>query len=122
MLPKNRPLSELDILKFTKNLSCFRGVFMRNDLPTQSFDCECAVVNLDDVNGSGTHWVAYYKKNQYVYYFDSFGNLRPPLELINYLGSMTTIVYNYKKYQNYNTVICGHLCIQFLYHMEEKLN
>lgn len=115
-------MSELDILHFTKNLSCFRGVFMRDDLPTQSLDNECAIINLDDINGPGTHWVAYYKKGRYAYYFDSFGNLRPPLELINYLGSETKILYNYKKYQNYDTVICGHLCIRFLYNLENKMN
>lgn len=94
---------------------------MRNDLPTQCFNKECAVINLDDVHGPGTHWVAYYKKNKQAYYFDSFGNLQPPLELIHYLGSETKIFYNYKKYQNYDTVICGHLCIRFLYDMEDKL-
>lgn len=62
------------------------------------------------------------KKNRCAYYFDSFGNLRPPLELIDYLGSAVNIVYNYKKYQNYDTVICGHLCIRFLYDMENKFN
>lgn len=93
---------------------------MRNDLPLRSFDNECAVINLDDMNGPGTHWVAYYKKNGVAYYFDSFGNLRPPLELIKYLGSAIKIVYNYKKYQKYDTVICGHLCLHFLYDMENK--
>lgn len=121
MLPKNRPLSELDILRFTRKISCFRGVFMRDDLPAKCFDTECAIINLDDISGPGTHWVAYYKKNCSAYYFDSFGNLRPPLELIKYLGSKTKIVYNYEKYQNYDTVICGHLCIHFLYDMENKL-
>lgn len=95
---------------------------MRNGLPTQRFKNECAIINLDDINGPGTHWVAYYKKHRYAYYFDSFGNLRPPLELIDYLGSETKILYNYKKYQNYDTVICGHLSIRFLYDMECKLN
>lgn len=109
-------------MKFTKKLSCFRGVFMRDNLPTQKFEKECAIINLDDFNGPGTHWVAYYKKGQCVYYFDSFGNLQPPLELINYLGSENKILYNYKRYQNYDTVICGHLCIRFLYDMENKLN
>lgn len=95
---------------------------MRDSLPTKTLVNECAVINLDDFDGIGTHWVCYYKKKDYAYYFDSFGNLRPPLELISYLGSNTNILYNYKNYQNYNTVICGHLCIHFLYDMENKLN
>lgn len=122
MLPKNKPLSEIDILNFTRDLSSFRGVFMRNNLPKKCSHHECAVINLDDAQGPGTHWVAFYKKGQIVYYFDSFGNLQPPLELMKYLGSNSKILYNYKKYQNYNTVICGHLCLRFLYDMEKILN
>lgn len=94
---------------------------MRNALPTRSFIEECAIVNLDDINGPGTHWVAYHKKNSAAYYFDSFGNLQPPLELIKYLGSGTKILYNHKQYQSYNTVNCGHLCIKFLYDIVNKL-
>lgn len=94
---------------------------MRDRLPTSPRSTECGIINLDDFDGTGTHWVCYYKKKQSVYYFDSFGNLKPPLELINYLGSRVTILYNYKRYQSYDTVICGHLCIQFLYDMDNKI-
>lgn len=120
-LPKNRPLTELDIIEHSKDIPCFRGVFMRDNLPFKPFKKECAVINLDSSDGPGTHWVAYYKKNNYVYYFDSFGNLRPPQELIAYLGSASIIFYNYVKYQHYDTVICGHLCIQFLHDIENKI-
>lgn len=88
---------------------------MRNDLPARPLQYECAVINLDDFNGPGTHWVAYYKNKNSIYYFDSFGNLPPPSELIKYLGCDSKIYYNYKKYQDYGTVICGQLCIKFLY-------
>lgn len=86
---------------------------MRNSLPKKPLDQECGIVNLDDVNGIGTHWVAYYKKHNYKEYFDSFGNLQPPLEIANYLK--TPIEYNYKRKQKFNTYNCGHLCLQFLY-------
>lgn len=112
MLP-NRPLNELDLHKYTKHISHFRGVFMRDNLPKKPLKYECGIVNLDNSSGSGTHWVAYYKKNSIVKYFDSFGNLQPPVEIINYLGD--NIRYNYNSYQVYDTVICGHLCLKFLY-------
>lgn len=86
---------------------------MRDSLPKRPRKHECAVVNLDNSTGPGTHWVAYYKKDSNIEYFDSFGNLRPPIEIINYLGSK--IKYNHTVYQNYNTVNCGHLCLNFLY-------
>ena len=92
----------------------FRGVFMRDSLPKNGPHVrECAVVNLDDYQGSGTHWTAYKKQKDKTLYFDSFGNLRPPQELMHYLRN-TSIQYNYSKYQNFNTIICGHLCLKFL--------
>lgn len=94
---------------------------MKDNLPAKPLKKECAVVNLDNSDGPGTHWVAYFKINSNVYYFDSFGNLRPPQELIMYLGSKSIIFYNYTKYQHYDTVICGHLCIEFLYHIQNKI-
>lgn len=92
----------------------FRGVFMRNELPkTGPRRNEAAIVNLDDKSGIGTHWVAYRKTEADVNYFDSFGNLKPPKEIMNYLN-VDSVKYNYKKYQKYNTFTCGHLCLKFL--------
>lgn len=112
----NRALTNVDIAKYAKILKIphFRGVFMRNDLPKNGpYFQESAVINLDDKNNMGTHWVAYKKHGDNVIYFDSFGNLRPPLDLILYLG-VDGIKYNQEKYQDYNTYNCGHLCLQFL--------
>jgi len=76
---------------------------------------ESGIVNLDDAVGPGTHWVAYAKRNNHVIYFDSFGNLRPPKELVRYFGnSVTTIEYNRTSYQTYDQNICGQMCLQFL--------
>lgn len=92
----------------------FRGVFMRNDLPKSGpRKNESAIINLDDKDGPGTHWVAYKKRTDDVTYFDSFGDLQPPQDLIKYLN-VGSIKYNYVKYQDYNTIICGHLCLKFL--------
>lgn len=117
-LPNKRPLYDTDITQFCmKYLNNFRGVFMRNELPSRCNKIECGVINLDDTNGDGTHWCAYHKIDNICFYFDSFGNLKPPLEFIKYMGSESKIFYNYKQYQYYNTYNCGHLCLQFLYEM-----
>jgi len=61
----------------------FRGVFMHNALLTSGARRnENDIVNLDDATGPGTHWGAYAKRNNRVVYFNSFGNLRPPKELV----------------------------------------
>lgn len=59
---------------------------MRNSLPKKPFPKELAIVNLDDKNGKGTHWVAYKKYGHRVTYFNSFGDLKPPKELMKYFG------------------------------------
>lgn len=85
-------------------------------LPVKINENECGVVNLDSVFGRGTHWVCYIKRGFVVEYFDSFGNLCPPLELQKYFNSVYKVVikYNYFPKQKENTVNCGHLCLDFL--------
>jgi len=119
MLP-HRPLSNFELLKFVKylNIPNFRGVFMRNSLPKKIKKVESGIINLDNIDGDGTHWTAYVKKNKDINYFDSFGNLRPPKEVITYFfsdGSKNKVKYNYGNFQSYNSFICGHLCLKFLY-------
>lgn len=89
---------------------------MRDSLPnTTPWKNECMIVNHDSFVNDGTHWTCFAKQGPNVYYFDSFGKLPPPLELIKYWGSDCFILYNSERYQNFNTVNCGHLCLHFLY-------
>lgn len=122
----NRPLYDYEISDFVNKLKVpyFRGVFMRDTLPKKTKYNESAVVNLDSNKNNGTHWVAYKKRGNNVEYFDSFGNLKPPKELVNYFegGGVSSkgkpspikISYNREQYQKFNTTNCGHLCIKFL--------
>ena len=60
----HRALTDVDLLKFAESLKIphFRGVFMRNGLPEGGlYKNESAIVNLDDRNNTGTHWVAFNK-------------------------------------------------------------
>ena len=85
---------------------------MRDELPIKQRVNESAIVNLDTTAGPGTHWVCYRKIRDKVEYFDSFGNLRPPPEFIRYLGN--NIRYNYERKEGFDSVVCGHLCLEFL--------
>lgn len=87
---------------------------MRDNLPKSPLVNESAIVNLDSKFGHGTHWVCYKKIGTRVLYFDSFGDLRPPPELVRYLGPFAEIEYNYERKQSFDSVICGHLCLEFL--------
>lgn len=92
----------------------FRGVFMRDTLPKRPRKIECWILNHDSARSTGTHWTALVKLNNEAWYFDSFGNLLPPLEVKNYLSNKVKLMINYEKYQESNTVICGQLCLKFL--------
>lgn len=88
---------------------------MLDALPKKVFKNESAVINLDKTSGDGTHWVCFRKNGNKIAYFDSYGNLPPPLELVKYWGNKNVdIFYNYHRKQRllYN---CGHLCLKFLY-------
>lgn len=89
---------------------------MRDRLPKTIRKYERGIINLDSMEGLGTHWTAYKKLKGKVVYFDSFGNLRPPTEVLRYFTSKEPckIMYNYNMYQKFNTDICGHLCLKFL--------
>jgi hypothetical protein len=89
---------------------------MKDDLPKKVNKYETGIVNLDNTAGKGTHWVAYRKENSLVTYFDSYGDLRPPEELIKYFFSDggVNIQYNYNPYQR-NSYICGQLALNYLY-------
>ena len=63
----------------------FRGIFSRDSLPDKIYKKECGIINLDDIEGQGTHWVCYRNlEKNLVEYFDPFG-LIMPYEIRDYL-------------------------------------
>lgn len=96
---------------------------MRDNLPNiKPWKNECMVLNLDSIQNGGTHWTCFIKCDENVCYFDSFGKLAPPLELVDYLGSECNILYNSDNFQKFDTIVCGHLCLKFLYDFFYKAN
>lgn len=85
---------QLQQLATRMRIPYFRGVFMHITLSTEIHRNKSGILNLDNAEGSGTHWVAYAKREDRAIYFDSFGNLRLPKELKRYLEK-TYIEYNH---------------------------
>ena len=94
----NKPLSNLEIIDAAKNISLygFRGVFLRDTLPTKTKLNDCGILNLDSSSGDGTYWDMWFKKGKDNFFFDSYG-VQPPSELIAYLES--PIFYNGERVQ-----------------------
>ena len=112
MLP-NKPLSNFELEDAAKRLkiSSFRGVFLLDTLPKKPNTKECGIVNFDEIDGPGTHWVAWYKNSNTKIYFDSYG-VQPPIEVVKYLEK--PIHYNTDQLQPVGEVFCGHLCLYVL--------
>ena len=73
-------------------------------------------MNLNDISGNGMHWVAWSKRGNDTFHFDSFG-LPPPTELKNDLNK--GVFYPTKQIQPRQAVICGHLCLFVLKEMQK---
>ena len=76
---------------------------------------ECGIVNLDDIQGPGTHWVWYRNlDDNFVEYFDPFGLLMPQ-EIYHYLASSgKRLIYSQDELQNRDSVLCGYWCLYYL--------
>lgn len=111
---KNNSTTTLQLERMAKDIKNFRGVFVKNKLPKKPLWNECAIVNLDNDDGVGTHWVAYKKFGNNIIYFDSFVKLKPPEELVQYWGEDKIIKYNRDSFQTFDETNCGQWAIKFL--------
>ena len=84
----------------------FKGMFSRDNFKGTIKKPECAVINLNDSIGPGTHMVCYYNN----YYFDPFG-MPLPLEAEKYIEDSK---YNDIQCQDIKSVLCGYYCLYFL--------
>lgn len=113
-----------DIKCYAKKLKVkdFRGVFMRQLLPTDKPHYnECGILNLGDLESNGTHWTCYVKHGADILYFDSHGSAYPCSELVEYLNANDgSIRYNIDRIQEFDDPpICGHLCLEVLNRQSE---
>ena len=79
-------------------------------------------INLDDIQGPGTHWVCYRNLDSVVEYFDPFGLIMPSLALKYFNTSGKQIVYSIDEIQNRNTVFCGYWCLYYLIERQNGKN
>ena len=78
----------------------FRSIYSRDALPESIHKKECGIINLDDIEGQGTHWVCYRNlEKNLVEYLDPFG-LIMPYEIHGYLStSGKKIIYSQDEIQ-----------------------
>ena len=92
----------------------FNGVYSRNNL-SKTFKKGAYVINLDEYENTGTHWVALFVKPKYTVYFDSFGIEHIPKEINKFINN--DIKSNIFRIQAYDLIMCGYFCIEFINYM-----
>ena len=80
------PLTDIEISEYYKNKPRFNGVYSRNNLPNK-IKKGAYVINLDEYENTGTHWIALFVKPKYMVYFDSFGIEHIPKEINKFIRS-----------------------------------
>ena len=108
MLP--HPLTNFEIQKY-ENEPKFNGVYSRNNLSKINDGVD--IVNLDEYESIGTHWIALYVNNNNVTYFDSFGVEHIPKEIKKFIGNKN-IIRNIYRVQAYDSIIYRFFCIGFI--------
>ena len=107
---KFEPISNIDIIEWLKyfKVKNFNGVYSRDNIG--KYKTGFYILNMDDVEGGGTHWVAMNVRSNIIDYFDSFG--MPPLKEI--VDKKFKYQYNNIQYQSNNSVLCGYWAIYFI--------
>ena len=117
------PLTNIEISEYYKNEPIFNGVYSRNNLP-KTIKKGAYVINLDEYENTGTHWVSLFVKPKYTtgssslertVYFDSFGVEHIPKEINKFIRSKelssavnNDVKSNIFRIQAYDSIMCGY--------------
>ena len=115
------PLTNIEIGEYYANEPRFNGAYSRNNLPNKTKK-GAYIINLDEYENTGTHWVALFVKPKYMtessssertVYFDSFGIEHIPKEINKFIGN-SDMKSNIFRVQAYDSIMCGYFCIEFI--------
>ena len=114
------PLTNIEMNEYYKNEPRFNGVYSRYNLPNK-IKKGPYIINLDEYENTGTHWVSLFVKTKYTVYFDSFGVEHIPKEINKFIRSKelgyavrNEIKSNIFRIQAYDPIMCGYFCIEFI--------
>ena len=105
------PLTNFEIQKYYQYESKHNGVYSRNNL------CKIKgglyIINLDEYESIGAHWIAFYVNDNNIIYFDSFGVEHIPKEIKKFIENKNSIT-NIYRIQAYDSIMCRYFCTGFI--------
>jgi hypothetical protein len=117
-IDKLTTLSNSDLISICIKLKIkLVGVYMKDELQNSDLKQGCYIINLQNHDENGSHWTAFIKDKNDIYYYDSFGVV-PPQNLYDiFIIDSTSLYYNTSDDQNFDSTSCGWWSIAFLYYM-----
>jgi hypothetical protein len=99
-------LSNTELYRYVSCLKIpfFRGVFMRDELPLKIWKNESGIINLDNSNGPGTHWVCYQNSRLYLQIFYNIGYVIKNLEIQSTILIVLVIYHHQERSKNIFTL------------------
>ena len=104
--------------------SVFEGVFARNRVPVmvEKNEDRAYIINMDDVDEPGSHWVLAYFRRREGLYFDSFGK-PPESHVYDWLKrNASEVIINDRTVQSDRSRYCGLFVIYVLYYLCRDVN
>ena len=99
-------------MNIMQNEPWFNSIYSTNDLP-KTIKKGAYIINLDEYENTGMHWIALFVKTNEVVYFDSFGIEHIPKEIEHAIGNKE-IKASICRLQAYDSIMCGYYCIEFI--------
>ena len=87
------------------------GVYSRNNL--SKIKGGAYIINLDEYESIGTHWIALYANAKNLTYFDSFEVEHIPKENQKFVGNKNVVTKLYRV-QACDSIKCAYFCIGFI--------
>jgi len=112
-----------DFMKDLMPKDLWSGVYARNLFPIEDFVTKrdtCCILNLDDYDEPGSHFVAVAKNGKYIFVYDSFASTVPYNMLEPFLSEFCKknrylLWKNPTQHQSYASNACAYFCIWFLF-------
>ena len=104
-------LTNFEIQRYYQNEPKFNGVYSRSNLP--KITDGAYVINLNEFESIGNHWIVLYVNGNNMIYFDSFGVEHIPKGIKKFIGNKNIITNTYRM-QAYDSIMCIYFYIGFI--------
>ena len=116
---ENYSLSNIFINKLLKDYKNFIGCFSKDQIQLIKNN-KSIIINLQNSNQPGSHWIALKRVNKTIFVFDLFGIGYLPIGIFKVFKNFK-IITNIYRIQDITSNLCGLLCILFiLYDIKSK--